>query len=251
MNPLLRTTALLFALSLAGCASLPPNTQKDPRDPFERANRATFAFNEALDRRIAKPIAKGYKRITPDAVETGISNFFSNAAYPTVLVNNVLQGKFKDALNDTGRLLLNTTLGLGGLLDPASAAGLARNDEDFGQTLGRWGVGSGAYLMIPLLGLRSRWFRLAGRRVHPNLGSTSVTTARGCHCGRRCSSKSRAAARSRCIACPGRRSLHVLVRSAYLQRREFQVLDGDVPVDESLQLEFDDDAATDPQPNGG
>lgn len=252
MNPLLRLTALLFALSLAGCAALPPNTQKDPRDPFERANRATFAFNEALDRRIAKPIAKGYKRITPDAVETGVSNFFSNAAYPTVLANNLLQGKFKDALNDTGRLLLNTTLGLGGLLDPASAAGLDRNDEDFGQTLGRWGVGSGAYLMLPLLGpytIRDGFGSLVDEFTEPRQYLSDDSTRLSLWAAVQLEKRARLLEADALLAQAGDR--YVLVRSAYLQRREFQVLDGDVPVDESLQLEFDDEPAAEPQAEGG
>lgn len=252
MNPLLRLIALLFALSLAGCAALPPNTQKDPRDPFERANRATFAFNEALDRRIAKPIAKGYKRITPDVVETGVSNFFSNAAYPTVLANNLLQGKFKDALNDTGRLLLNTTLGLGGLLDPASAAGLDRNDEDFGQTLGRWGVGSGAYLMLPLLGpytIRDGFGSLIDEFTEPRQYLSDDSTRLSLWAAVQLEKRARLLEADALLAQAGDR--YVLVRSAYLQRREFQVLDGDVPVDESLQLEFDDEPAAEPQAEGG
>ncbi len=228
MNRSLRYTSLLLLMPLVGCAALPPNTQTDPRDPFERVNRATFAFNDALDRRVARPIATGYRRVTPDAVETGVSNFFSNAAYPTVLVNNLLQGKLKDALNDTGRLLLNTTLGLGGLLDPASAAGLARNDEDFGQTLGRWGVASGPYVMLPLLGpytLRDGFGSLADEFTEPR---------------QYLSDDARLLDADALLAQAGDR--YVLVRSAYLQRREYQVLDGDVPFEEPVDPELEDPA---------
>ena len=140
----------LVALSFAGCATLPG--KPDPRDPFERFNRSSFAFNDALDRAVAKPVAKAYKKVTPRVVRTGVSNFVSNLGTITTVVNDVLQGKMKQAGHDSGRFLLNSTLGLGGLFDPASAAGLERNNEDFGQTLGKWGVKSGPYLMLPLLG---------------------------------------------------------------------------------------------------
>jgi phospholipid-binding lipoprotein MlaA len=254
MNPFTRSATLLLALSLAGCASLPPNTQTDPRDPFERANRATFAFNEALDRRIAKPIAKGYKRITPDAVETGVSNFFSNAAYPTVLANNLLQGKFKDALSDTGRLLLNTTLGLGGLLDPASAAGLARNDEDFGQTLGRWGVRSGPYVMLPLLGpytVRDGFGSLVDEVTEPRQYLRDDGARLALWAAVQVEKRARLLEADALLAQAGDR--YVLVRSAYLQRREFLVRDGDMPLDEMLEEGFDDavEEEIEPQPDGG
>src|SRR5262249_45832272 len=108
--------------------------------------------NESVDRHVAKPVAKAYKKVTPHFVQTGISNFLDNLNYPVVLVNDLLQAKFKATLNDTGRLLLNTTVGLAGLLDPATDAGLDKNDEDFGQTLGRWGLRPGPYLMLPFLG---------------------------------------------------------------------------------------------------
>lgn len=240
MNSVLRLVCLLWLLPLVGCAALPPNTQKDPRDPFERTNRATFAFNEALDRRVAKPIAQGYRRVTPDAVETGVSNFFSNAAYPTVLVNNLLQGKLKDALNDTGRLLLNTTLGLGGLLDPASAAGLARNDEDFGQTLGRWGVPGGPYVMLPLLGpytLRDGFGSLADEFTEPRQYLSDDSTRLSLWAAVQLEKRARLLDADALLAQAGDR--YVLVRSAYLQRREYQVLDGDVPVEEPFDPELE------------
>jgi phospholipid-binding lipoprotein MlaA len=248
MNRPLRYTSLLLLLPLVGCAALPPNTQTDPRDPFERANRATFAFNEALDRRVAKPIATGYRRVTPDAVETGVSNFFSNAAYPTVLVNNLLQGKLKDALNDTGRLLLNTTLGLGGLLDPASAAGLARNDEDFGQTLGRWGVASGPYVMLPLLGpytLRDGFGSLADEFTEPRQYLSDDSTRLSLWAAVQLEKRARLLDADALLAQAGDR--YVLVRSAYLQRREYQVLDGDVPFEEPFDPELEDPAESPPQ----
>lgn len=141
----------LLALALAGCATV-PSGKADPRDPWEGFNRASYEFNDALDRAVAKPVAKGYKKVAPRFVRTGVSNFFSNLDTVPTILNDVLQGKIKQAGHDSGRFLLNSTVGLGGLFDPASAAGMERNDEDFGQTLGKWGVKSGPYLMLPILG---------------------------------------------------------------------------------------------------
>jgi phospholipid-binding lipoprotein MlaA len=140
----------LALLALSGCAASP--SKPDPRDPWERMNRATHKFNDGIDRAIAKPAARAYRKVVPRIARTGVSNFFSNLEQPTVLLNDLLQGKLRPAGNDAARFLLNTTLGLGGLFDPASPAGFDRNDEDFGQTLGKWGVGPGPYLVLPFLG---------------------------------------------------------------------------------------------------
>jgi phospholipid-binding lipoprotein MlaA len=150
-SPVRRALLPLCLLLLAGCATQ-QGVRSDPRDPWERMNRVTYRFNDALDRTIAKPVARGYRKITPQAVQTGLGNFFDNLSYPVVMVNDLLQGQFKAFASDTGRLLLNTTVGIGGLLDPATAAGLDKNDRDFGQTLGKWGLRTGPYLVIPFLG---------------------------------------------------------------------------------------------------
>lgn len=144
--------ALATVAWLAGCAALPPNSPRSPHDPWERFNRGIYKFNDGLDRAILKPVAKGYVRVVPHPVRTGITNFFANLNTPTVMINDALQGKFLAAANDLGRFLLNTTLGIGGLLDPATSAGLEKNDEDFGQTLGRWGVHAGPYVVLPFFG---------------------------------------------------------------------------------------------------
>lgn len=126
--------------------------EKNP-DPFENWNRKVFAFNEWADRNVMRPVAKGYTTITPDPVERGISRMFSNLWEVSNVFNNILQGKFPQAANDTGRFLVNSTVGLVGFFDVASHMGLEKSDrEDFGQTLGRWGVPSGPYLVLPLLG---------------------------------------------------------------------------------------------------
>jgi len=149
-NKCLLIAALILALAGAGCASVPG--KGDPRDPFEGYNRAMYKFNDTVDRAILKPVAQGYDFVVPGPVKTGISNFFSNLGDVVIVVNDLLQGKGEQAVSDTGRLLMNSTIGLGGLLDIATPAGLAKHNEDFGQTLGKWGVGPGPYLILPLLG---------------------------------------------------------------------------------------------------
>jgi len=145
-------TVVLLGLLASGCASLPPGSRPNPADPWERMNRGTHRFNDKIDRAVLKPVATAYRDHVPQAIRTGIDNALDNLGTPTVILNDLLQGKFLDGLQDTARFALNSTLGIGGLLDPASRAGLDRHDEDFGQTLGKWGVPSGPYLVIPLLG---------------------------------------------------------------------------------------------------
>jgi len=147
---LLRAALICGAMALAGCATTPGRTTSNDR--FEKFNRGVYKFNDALDRAALKPAAKGYKKITPQWMRTGISNFFSNLEYPSVAINQFLQGKGKLGFRDTGRFLVNTTLGVAGLFDVATHMGLEKNDEDFGQTLAKWGVGSGPYLTLPFFG---------------------------------------------------------------------------------------------------
>lgn len=138
-----------LALLLTGCASV---GQPNPQDPFEPVNRSIFKFNEMADKAITKPIAQGYSKVVPTSGRTMIGNFFSNLDDVVVAFNNVLQLKLPQAFSDAGRVLINTTIGVGGLVDIATITGLEKHNEDFGQTLGYWGVGSGPYLMLPLLG---------------------------------------------------------------------------------------------------
>ena len=121
-------------------------------DPWEPLNIKVHAFNELLDDRLLRPAANAYVHYFPQFARRGVRNFFSNIGDVSILANNVLQLKFDDALSDSGRLLLNTTVGMGGFLDVATLVGLEKNDEDFGQTLGRWGMGPGPYVVLPLFG---------------------------------------------------------------------------------------------------
>jgi phospholipid-binding lipoprotein MlaA len=140
--------AAAVAITLAGCASGPVN----PRDPFEPFNRKSQQFNEGIDAIVLKPVATVYRRHVPPIVRTGVSNFFGNLGDGWSAVNSALQFKFANAAEDFMRLNINTFFGLGGILDIASDLNIERHREDFGQTLGRWGVPAGPYIMLPLLG---------------------------------------------------------------------------------------------------
>lgn len=121
-------------------------------DPWEDWNRDVFAFNETLDQYALKPVAQAYRNVAPAFVDDAITNVFSNLGEPFVVINDLAQGKFVQALSDTGRFLVNSTIGLLGVFDVASNIGLPKHSEDFGQTLGYWGVPSGPYVMLPILG---------------------------------------------------------------------------------------------------
>lgn len=144
-----RLAAALLALSLAGCATV---AQPDPRDPWEGYNRSMTRFNDAVDDAVVKPVANAYKAVLPQPVRTGVGNFFGNLGDVWSFVNNALQAKPEGALHSFWRVVINSTIGLGGVFDPATEMRLERRREDFGQTLGYWGAGPGPYLVLPLLG---------------------------------------------------------------------------------------------------
>jgi len=133
----------------ASCASV---SAPDERDPWESFNRSIHTFNTTFDDAIARPVAEAYQFVTPDFVETGVSNFFGNLGDVGTVVNDILQGKIEQAMQDLTRFVFNSTFGLLGLFDVATHMDLPKHDEDFGQTLATWGLGDGAYLVLPLLG---------------------------------------------------------------------------------------------------
>lgn len=139
--------ALLLAALLGGCA-----TAKDPRDPFEPLNRAIYGINEGVDKAVLEPVAKLYRFALPPFVRSSVGNVFANAGEVRNVLNNTLQGKFQTAYSDFGRFAINSTLGVLGLFDVASEAGIERHQEDFGQTLGWWGIRDGPFMMLPLFG---------------------------------------------------------------------------------------------------
>ena len=129
-----------------------PISGEEINDPFEDLNRDIFVFNEKLDEKLLKPAALTYRKVTPQFARTGVTNFFNNLEEIDTTINQVLQGEIKYAFNDAGRFVINSTIGLFGLIDVASKMGLEKHEEDFGQTLGVWGFDSGPYIMIPFLG---------------------------------------------------------------------------------------------------
>jgi len=224
MRSRIRITLLsLCLLQLCACATLPPGAKRDPRDPWERVNRTTYKFNDALDRAVLKPAAVGYTRVLPQPVRTGVNNFFTNLGYPVVIVNDLLQWQIRPFFSDIGRLLLNTTLGLGGFLDPATPAGLEKNDRDLGQTFGKWGIPAGPYLMVPLLGpytVRDGAGAVGDDWANPR-HYISFWTATGLYV------VSEVDTRSRLLPAEGAiRSAYdpyAFIRNAYLQHRDFKV----------------------------
>jgi phospholipid-binding lipoprotein MlaA len=242
--PRLAAIALLL-LTLSACATTSTQTA-DARDPLEPINRVSYAVNDGLDRTLVKPAAKAYKTVMPQFVQTGVSNVFSNAKYPVTLVNNALQGKFGAAANDAGRFLLNSTVGLGGLLDPATAAGLDRNDEDFGQTFGVWGIRTGPYFVIPLFGpttLRDGFGSIADDFAEPRSYLEDSHTRWSLWVVDKFETRVRLLDADTVLERSG--DPYAFVRSAYLQRREFQVRDGNMPA-EDLEAEFAEDEDAEP-----
>lgn len=141
---------LVAACGLSACANTPPH--EDVADPLEPVNRIVDTVNDKIDRAIFKPTAQAYEKVVPDQARASVTNFFGNLGEPLVITNQFLQGKPKEGISDLGRLLVNSTIGLLGLFDPATQMGLTKHDEDFGQTFGTWGIGEGWYVVLPLLG---------------------------------------------------------------------------------------------------
>ena len=152
INKMKRFFLLCMAAALVGCASIPAGVEPSPQDPWESFNRSVFEFNEGLDAYLLKPVVAGYRFVLPEFVREGIYNFFSNYNDIYTALYNLLQGKPGFAFNDFMRVAVNTTMGLGGLLDLATPGGLEKHKEDWGQTLGVWGVPAGPYVVLPFFG---------------------------------------------------------------------------------------------------
>jgi phospholipid-binding lipoprotein MlaA len=142
-----------MAAGLGGCAAtIPPGAGSNPADPFERVNRHIYAFNDNFDKAIGHPVATGYNTVLPKVVRECLSNIFDNLYEFTNIFNAALQGKPRDVAKDTGRLLINSTVGVAGCFDVAKQVGIERNRQNFGLTMGKWGIGAGPYLVLPFLG---------------------------------------------------------------------------------------------------
>ncbi len=226
---------IIVALTLSACVTLPPNAPRSPQDPWESWNRGVYRVNDKLDRAVAKPLARTYVRVLPQPIRTGVRNFFDNLGTTTVMINDALQGKFLASANDLGRFLLNSTLGLGGILDPATPAGLAKNNEDFGQTLGHWGVHPGPFLELPLLGpsdLRDGPARLVDAYTNPHEYIRNSGVKWGLY--GLYLVDARAGLLSLEATLQQAYDPYAFVRDAYLSRRAYLVSDGKVSADEPL-----------------
>ena len=236
---------LLLASLLSACATVPPG-KRDPRDPWEGMNRATYRFNDGLDRAFFKPVARGYRTVTPQFVRSGIGNFLDNLQYPVVMVNDVLQGKLGAFCSDTARLLVNTTLGIGGLFDPATPIGLDKNDRDFGQTLGKWGVKTGPYLMIPFLGpsdVRDAVGRVGDEYSDPRHYVRDHWVSYGLWGLRAVDTRARLLDAEGALE--SAYDPYAFIRNAYLQHRDFKVTGGGTSSEEEQEKKLLEEAGED------
>jgi phospholipid-binding lipoprotein MlaA len=241
MSSTKRTAILALTIALTGCA-----TAHDPRDPLENFNRAMFGFNDTLDKVALQPAARAYTHL-PTFVQTGVTNFFGNLGDAWTAVNNLLQGKVADGLTDVMRVAVNTTFGFGGVLDIGSEAGLQKHSEDFGQTLGKWGVRPGPYVVLPIFGPSTLRDSLATpidirgdpwSYKHPehwrNVGYVLRTV-----------DQRAAVLDATTLIEEAALDRYTFIRDAYLQRRESRVNDGQSPRssyqdDESTKTLFSD-----------
>ncbi len=216
---------LLFA---SGCATV---SAPDERDPWESYNRSVHGFNEAFDSAIGQPVAEAYQFILPDFIETGIANFFSNINDIIVVVNDLLQFKLEQAALDFGRIVYNTTFGLLGFIDVASHMELPKHHEDFGQTMAVWGVGDGAYFVLPFLGpstVRDTTGLVADAYVDPLINIRDNETRWGLIALRAVDKRASLLEATRIMEKSGIDS-YVFMRNAYFQIRENQIHDGSPP----------------------
>jgi phospholipid-binding lipoprotein MlaA len=228
-----RPWLVLATLAVAGCASVP---DRDPRDPLEPMNRAVYKFNDSVDRYAFRPLAVGYRKVVPTPARAGLHNFFQNLSLPIDIANDLLQFKLGAAARDTARLVVNTTLGVGGLFDPAGKLGLKDPNEDFGQTLGRWGVPSGPYLVLPFFGpstLRDG----TGRFAVDNQRFDPLRDHQPEHERYHAEVVGAVQTRSELLDVEGplREAYdpYRFLRDAYLQRRKYLVHDGELPPEET------------------
>lgn len=225
----LRLAAVCSIVSLGilgGCAST-----NDPRDPLEPLNRGIYQFNEGVDTVLLKPAAEIYQGVVPPIARTGVRNVFNNLNDVVVALNNLLQGKFTEAASDVGRIAINTTAGLLGLFDVASPAGLEKHEEDFGQTLGYWGIGDGPYLVLPFVGprnLRDTAGLIVDWEVDPLLQFDPVRTRNQLWALRIVSLRAELLSASKLLSVAALDE-YEFVRDAYIQRRRNLIHDGNPP----------------------
>ncbi|OUR64843.1 ABC transporter [Methylophaga sp. 42_25_T18] len=223
---LMKAGLLACLLIVSGCA-----TTNNANDPLEGYNRVMYKINSAADTVIIKPAAKVYDAILPDPISHGVSNFFSNLNEITVILNDLLQLKFGQAFHDTGRFVLNSTVGIGGLFDVAGHAGYEKHDEDFGQTLGVWGVGPGPYLVLPIFGPRDLrdTVGLVGDYYTDPVTYVKGPGAQNAFRGVRAVDTRANLLKAEKVLDEAALDEYSYVRDAYLQRRQNLVYDGNPP----------------------
>lgn len=240
---------LLILVLVSGCSTVPMNSSTEEqgdyyeeddenRDPWESYNRSMYAFNDTLDHYFLKPVAKGYRHITPQIIDDGVSNFFGNFTMPLVIVNDLLQVKFWQAGKDSLRFIVNSTLGIFGFFDVASSMYLPPNREDFGQTLGYWGVPSGPYVVLPFFGPST--VRDGLSLVPDFMVGFTINMDTGVN---RYAMFALGVVDVRADLLPFEKAAagdkYVFIREVYLQKREYDVLDGEI--EDTFGDDFGDD----------
>jgi len=231
---LIASLLLSFSL-LSGCATIHGET--DPEDPLESFNRAMYSFNDTLDQAVLKPVAQGYNAVLPSPVNKGVSNFFNNLEDIVVVFNDLLQFKFEQALTDTARVFFNSTIGIFGLIDVASGMDMPKHNEDFGQTLGYWGVDPGAYIVWPFFGpsgVRDTVGSITDAYVNPLYDIEPVGTKNALLVVNVVDTRAGLLSASKILK-EAALDPYLFVRDAYLQRRQNLVYDGNPP-----KLKFDE-----------
>jgi len=224
-----RAGLLASLLIVSGCATT--GQSGDVNDPLEGYNRAMYSFNDHADTFIIKPAAKVYNAVLPDPISHGVSNFFSNLNEITVILNDLLQLKFGQAFHDTGRFVLNSTVGIGGLFDVAGHAGYEKHEEDFGQTLGVWGVGPGPYIVLPIFGPRDLrdTVGLVGDYYTDPVTYVKGPGANNAFRGVRAVDTRANLLKAEKVLDEAALDEYTYVRDAYLQRRQNLIFDGNPP----------------------
>lgn len=238
------SSCLIAVLIASGCATKPaaPKEERSEADPWEPLNRQIHGFNTGLDKVTFKPIAKGYQKIFPQFLRTGIRNFSSNLRTPLNIINNFLQGKGKNGLSESGRFLANSTFGLLGVLDVATDMGLEKHNEDFGQTFATWGVPDGPFVVVPFLGPRTLRDALAiPLNVYGDLliWYDNASVRDKLYFVRYIDVREQLFTADALLE--GSQDRYLSIREAYLQRRLYLIYDGDPPVDDDFYEEFLED----------
>ena len=247
----LSLAAMIAAPLLAGCVTTPGGVSEAELDRFEKTNRSIYKFNKGVDTAVIKPVTQGYRAVVPGIARRGVSNALDNVDEPLSFINAVLQGKFKVAFRAADRFLINSTFGIAGLFDHATEMGLPKQEEDFGQTLAAWGVGSGPYIMLPLLGpstlrdtvgfgvdsVTDPWPKFQKHVVGIDGTERIAVTA-----GEAIDLRSRLVDTADPLLATALDE-YATVRAAYLQQRLSDIYDGDPPEDDFITPTFEDEAS--------